>query len=475
MGRKNSGQGLIEYVLLIALVGLVVVGGLTLTGESTSDAYNRILDSFSDGAPTPVATALPQNVRVLVMKDSGEPLAEIDVDAFGESENLVGTAATNESGIATITDLDSSRFVFRASYAGQAYWSDTISVPAQTEVTISIPEQEFNVHVMNARGESLSDVPVFAFNASGGYIGKKAETDQNGMATFDLPDGTYKFRADYHAQATWSDPVTTPADTSVDIQVPSASFTVNVYRRDGRAVADVKVYAFNAAGGYSGVSTRTDNDGAAVMELPNGKYQFRVDYEGEAYWSDTITAPDTSTTTVQVGDVDVTVQVSDSSGKPLSKKRVYVYDEDGRYIKKGKKTDNNGNVTFELPSGKYRFRVIEKSQSYWSDEITVPQTTSATITVTDENLVVAVEDRKHEPLGGIAVYIYTYSHKKYEYTGIVKYTDENGQVSFELSKGDYRVLAYDIENKRYEWSKTITVPASKTVTVRIDKGKKEDD
>ena len=472
---KNLGQGLVEYVLLISLLAMVVVGGAVLTGKSTSDVYENISDEFGGEVTTPVATPLPHSVQVSVAKDSGEVIPDTDVEAFGENEELVGFAATDSTGVATITDLQEARYVFRVSYAGQEYWSETITVPEQTATTITITEQQFNVHVMNAQGAALNDVPVFVFNESGGYIGKKGTTDQNGMVAFQLTDGTYKFRADYHAQAAWSDVVVVPELSSVDIRVPIAPFTVRVYKRDGSAVKDVQVYAFNESGSYSGISARTGNDGAATMELVNGKYQFRVDYDGEAYWSKIITTPDTNETTVQVGNVNVTVRVSDSNGNPLSKKKVYVYDEDGKYIKKGQETENNGTVTFELPGGKYRFRVAENSQDYWSEEITVPQTTSAAITVTDDSLVVQVVDKKNEPLDRVAVYIYRSSHKENEYTGIVKYTDENGQVSFELSKGDYRILAYDIANDRYEWSNTIEVPTSKTVTLRIDKGKKEND
>lgn len=470
MKKRNQGQGLLEYVLLMALVGIVVVGGVALTGSSAGGAYDRVLGGLSDGEsePTPVTTASPENVRVLVVKDTGEPLAHVTVDAFDDSESLAGSSETDSTGLATVTDLTSSRFVFRATYVGQAYWSDTISVPEQRQVTITIAERQFNVHVMNAHGEPLNDVLVYVFNESGGYSGIKETTDQNGMATFTLPDGAYTFRADYHAQETWSDLVSTPENSSVDIRVPIAPFSVRVYRHDGQSVANVPVYAFNEAGNYTGISERTGNDGAAVLELPNGKYQFRVDYEGDEYWSGTITTPDTDATTVQVGGVDVTVHVTDASGNTIPNKAIYLYNADGEYLGKGRSTDQNGSVTFELKDGVYRFRTIDDGQDYWSDEISVPKTTSATIKITRGNLVVTVNDKKNHPMSGIAVYVFYYRRSgDSEYTGYSKYCDLNGQASFDLSDGDYSILAYDFSNGNYEWSKKIKIPAHKAITIRI--------
>ena len=469
---KKTGQGLVEYLLLISLFAMVVVGGVALTGESTSDVYEKVSDELGSEASTPVATPLPHNVQVAVAKDSGEVIPDTYVEAFGENGQRVGFAETDSTGVATITDLHEARYIFRVSYAGQEYWSETITVPEQTATTITITEQQFNVHVMNAQGAVLKDVPVYAFNESGGYIGKKGTTDQNGTVTFKLPDGKYKFRADYQSQATWSDLVVAPELSSVNIRVPIAPFTVRVYKHNGSAVKDVKVYAFNKSGSYSGVSTRTGNDGAATMELVNGSYQFRVDYDGDAYWSDEITTPDMNATTLKVGGVDVTVRVMDTMGNVISNRMVYVYSGDDEYLKKSKSTDQNGSVSFELKTGSYRFRAVgEDGQEFWSETIKTPDVTSATIRIERGGFTVTVKDGKNNPRQGIAVYIFKYSRRGhstyYEYTGIAKYSDLNGQASFDLSDGEYIILAYDLSNGDYKWSNKVKIPAQDKVTVRI--------
>jgi len=43
---KNKAQGLVEYALILALVGLAVLAVLLLTGTDLSDAYTRAADSL---------------------------------------------------------------------------------------------------------------------------------------------------------------------------------------------------------------------------------------------------------------------------------------------------------------------------------------------------------------------------------------------------------------------------------------------
>ena len=473
--RKNGGQGLVEYVLLIALVGMVVVGGLALTGKNTADVYKKLGFGLSgEGVETPSATELPETVQVSVRRDTGQMLAAVEVSAFNANEELVGSAETDSFGLATFTELYAGRYVFRASYDGQAYWSDTITVPKAAQASIVITGREISVHVMDARGQNLADVPVYAFNQDGGYIGERGSTDQSGMFTFALTDGSYKFRADYQAQEAWSEVIDTTQRTSVEIRVPSAPFTVRVYRHDGQAVADVPVYAFNENDGYTGVSARTGADGSAVLELANGRYHFRVDYEGDAYWSETITTPEMNATTIQVGGVDVTVRVTDNNGNPIPNKAVYIHNGDGDYLGIGKSSDANGTVVFELKEGIYRFRTIDAGQDFWSDSISVPDERSATIRVERKGVGITVVDKRNNPLSGVRLYVFSYRRSGhstyYAYLGLSAYTDLNGQAYFDLNDGEY-IIYVDAPEKDYDdWSKPFQLPAQDTITIRLSKG-----
>ncbi len=40
--RDDSGQDLLEYALLVALIALVAVGAVTLAGQNVSNIFNRV-------------------------------------------------------------------------------------------------------------------------------------------------------------------------------------------------------------------------------------------------------------------------------------------------------------------------------------------------------------------------------------------------------------------------------------------------
>ena len=48
--RDDSGQDLIEYALLVALISLVCVGALTLAGGQVNDIFTAIKDQLTTAA-----------------------------------------------------------------------------------------------------------------------------------------------------------------------------------------------------------------------------------------------------------------------------------------------------------------------------------------------------------------------------------------------------------------------------------------
>ena len=43
--REQSGQGLVEYVLIVSLIAVVVIGILTILGPSIGDVFSELIDS----------------------------------------------------------------------------------------------------------------------------------------------------------------------------------------------------------------------------------------------------------------------------------------------------------------------------------------------------------------------------------------------------------------------------------------------
>ena len=50
--KNESGQGMVEYGLIIAVVALVVVGGLSLLGGDLSAMFSGIKDNLGTSTPT---------------------------------------------------------------------------------------------------------------------------------------------------------------------------------------------------------------------------------------------------------------------------------------------------------------------------------------------------------------------------------------------------------------------------------------
>ena len=49
--RNDSGQDLLEYALLVALIALVAIGAITTTGQGVSSVFTDISTQLGGGAP----------------------------------------------------------------------------------------------------------------------------------------------------------------------------------------------------------------------------------------------------------------------------------------------------------------------------------------------------------------------------------------------------------------------------------------
>jgi len=478
-----GGQGVIEYILLLSLVALVVVAGLALTGGGIKKAIGGIAKPMGG---TPVATAAASgggettfSVTVKPVDADGKGIQDVTVLLFdGQGNSLGKQQQTGEQGDAVFGELGSGSYAFRADFQGRSFWSEIVSVPATSYVEIALGERPVTVRVVNSLGTGLAEVPVFAFLESGQYSGASSKTDADGNAVLALADGAYKFRADYKGQPVWSETITSPDTTSVTIHVDEAPFTVKVSDSAGSPVKNVPVYAFNKDGGYTGLYGRTDAKGVVTLDLPDGIYQFRTDYQGRDYWSKRISSPKTNAVTIVVGPSFVTVRVVDGKGKGLPNLVVYAFSSDAKYyLGFAGRTDKNGNVVLKLKDGEYNFRADYKGARYWSGKVTVPDTSTVTINVGDGSLHVTVL-ADNNPVSGAHVYVFRVTSadgRSRYYIGQYQSTDKSGVVAFDLPDGSYQVLVYASNittpgrhRVSWKWSGVFKIPPSANVVIKID-------
>jgi YD repeat-containing protein len=260
--------------------------------------------AVADGGVNSVSVAVGGGqLQVTVQKAPGEPLAGINTCLFTASGTYLGLSeATNADGIVAF-EVPEGAYKVRADYLGYQFWTDEAQVTGNTEIALTIAHQGVEVTVQGGfqgAAEPFAGVAVYLFSAAGSYLGQNDQTDADGQVTFDLPEKTYKVRADYLGQQHWSEEFIW-GDTVVAIPMADAEITVT---GSGMPQEGVKVYVFSASGSYLGLNQATDADGQVSFHLSANSYKFRVDYQGSQYWSaeETLTADQANLISISVGE-----------------------------------------------------------------------------------------------------------------------------------------------------------------------------
>ena len=417
---------------------------------------------------TSVIVTIPDPVDILVMDTDWNSIAGVPVYVFDGLTYTGINGTTDDFGWLSL-QLPEGNYRFRADYDGVQFWSwDTnqCSVPGCNFVVVQVTVP-VTVNVEDSMGMPQEGIPVYVFDDAS-YTGYNGVSDMNGEVSFTLPVGDYRFRADSGGTQFWSDDVnhcTIPGclDATVVVAVP---VTVTVEDTNGVAKEGVPVFVFDGAT-YTEYTDITDVNGEVAFTLPEGSYRFRADYDGTQFWSggaNHCAVPGCSAATVQVT-LPVTVTVEDTDGVPKEAVPVYVFDG-ATYTEDTDSTDVNGEVSFTLPPGSYRFRANYDGIQFWSDDVNhcdIPGCESATVVVT-KPVLVTVEDTDGVAKESVPVYVFDGS----TYTYFNDTTDVNGEVSFTLPMGDYRFRA-DYDGTQF-WSGGVnhcTIPGCEAATVVV--------
>jgi RHS repeat-associated protein len=326
------------------------------------------------------------------------------------------------------------------------------------------------VTVEDTNGAPQGGLPVYAFDGSA-YTGYHGTTDADGEVSLNLPDGSYRFRADKNGTQFWSGEANhcmVPGCVSASITV-TLPVTVTVEDTDGAPKEGLAVYAFDGTT-YTGYNGTTDINGEVEFTLPVGDYRFRSDLNGTQFWSGEINhcaIPGCEGATVVVT-IPVTVYVENTDAVPQEGLPVYVFDE-ATYTGYHGTTDANGELAFTLPQGDYRFRSDLNGTQFWSgdvDHCTIPGCLNASITATIP-MTVTVQSQTGSPYPDLPVYAFSGE----SYTGFNGTSDGDGQVAFTLPEGSYRFRA-DYDGVQF-WSDEVdhcTIPGCLEALVEIPGG-----
>ena len=96
--RKESGQGLVEYALILCLVGTVGTAGVVVAGPAVRDTFDKIVQNLGDPQPQPQDQQDPQIQDPQDPQEKDEEIADQDQDGIPDDEdNCVDVANADQS------------------------------------------------------------------------------------------------------------------------------------------------------------------------------------------------------------------------------------------------------------------------------------------------------------------------------------------------------------------------------------------
>ena len=217
--------------------------------------------------------------------------------------------------------------------------------------------------------------------------------------------------------------------------------TVAVTTDDGRDLFGLKVYAFTEAGSYTGKYAVTDEFGKAefaISEFSDGNYKFRADYLSNQFWSEVVTIPGTYSLDIEIEEETTTLAVF-RGDEAQSGVKVYLFNANGSYLGLYEITDENGEVSFDLPVGMgFKFRADTLGSQYFSDivEIVSGETNTFVIDMEGGLITLTIDKGDSTPLTGVNAYLFKESGS---YLGLWDQTDDQGMVDFDVSSGQYKI------------------------------------
>ncbi len=345
----------------------------------------------------------------------GSPLSGIYVTASGSQG--YGYSLTDGSGNYTINGLRSGNYEVRA-----ASLSDSTNlVGSRRAATVIAPDTTPGINltmtpggtltgrVTDGSGTALNGITVFIRNEDGSYQ-KYVYTNDSGVYTATgLPTGTYRvlFRPHAHIPEAYNDRPDFGQADPISVVAPNTVSGIDAVLAPGSAISgrvtdattsapikDVFVEILDAGGGRVETAfTQADGTYRTATTLPSGSYRVRFNaderfascayvtayYNGKSTFESAdpvvVTAPTERTgidARLQRGSIIFGNVTDATTGAPITRGQVTIYDSTGRHVMFGRLTFLGGwHTETGLPSGSYRVKFEDHDQGYideWYDD-----------------------------------------------------------------------------------------------------------
>jgi RHS repeat-associated protein len=418
--------------------------------ESSKVAYPSVKKGFArlmQDDPTPVT--------VTVLDTASQPQANLTVRAYN-GDTDTGISGTTDTNGQVILNLSDGSYRIRVDKFSNQYFSNPnnhCDVPACSAINVTVPiYTEVSVTVTDSSSTPQQGLSVTSLTGTT-TVGEGVTTGSDGMAIFNLPEGSYRFRTSFNNQEYFSSTennCTVPTCTPAGITLPQfADVSVTVTDSANVPQSGLVVQAYNGAQA-TGIEATTGSDGTAVLTLPEGSYHFLTATHNLEYYSNTensCTVPTCTTAGIIVPQyADVAVTVTNSASITQSGLVVQAYNGTQVTGFEGV-TGTNGIAVLTLPEGSYRFRTTTHNLEYFSsteNACVVPTCTTSSITVSQfADVTVTVTDSASAPQSGLVVQAYNNDLV----TGIEATTGTDGTAVLTLPEGSYRfrTAAHNLE------------------------------
>lgn len=432
--------------------GILIVEDMEEDLDSDQDSYTWDVSALDDGVYYIYALIRDEDndvyryAPIKITIDRTPPVLSISPEPGNYDDPVFIEITTNEPAQVFYT-LDGTEPGMNAvSYAGPIEINESTTLKCMArdltgnETTVITQEYLFNLesitlNVATDSNEPVTNTNVYIFTKSGSYYGQSGKTDAQGNALFDpevVEPGSYKFRVDYLGHQFWSDPVLLPDNLYTEFIIPVQTVTVNVTTANS-AVSGDRVYLFSESGSYLGQYRVTDEQGNVSFDLPVGvSYKFRADVLGTQYWTEPapVQGSGTNEQILETGGGLFTVTLQKDAQHPIPGIKLYLFNSSGSYLGKMTATNENGQVSFEVPEAGYKVRADYMGYQFWTGEILVASDTSIDLTLPHKNVtidVLSVYQETSEPIVNVEAYLFNSSGS---YLGKTQTTDMSGQAFF---------------------------------------------
>ncbi|MHC1576108.1 MAG: CARDB domain-containing protein, partial [Methanosarcinaceae archaeon] len=408
-------------------------GSTVLSIDTTTETYHYLSCKVTtdEGAygygwiDMPVTTsgritrAPTKHVATLTLTEDGEiPISDVTVILKKSNDKNGGRSSTDENGQVSF-EKRSGTYYFLVRYCKYDFITDPFELTEDMNIDFQIPHVDYIVSV-KAGDNPIIDRKVKVFTAAERSIRMNDLSDENGQVIFHLPDGTgcpdfdgFKFRVRLKAVNYWSDP---SSGGLVTIDVPTTERTITVIA-DGE-VDGLRVNVYTKGDVFSGIFGITDADGIALIDVPSGSFKFRVEYMGYLFTCPKTDGDATITITSQTRTCTVTM---DDEG--LEGLTVNVFNSEDVFVGASAVTDENGQVSFSLPSNKEYYYEVRYGDSYFQSDINTGDPATMVITAMEFTIGVVLDT---EALTYVPVTCYDSAGNFIS----SKFTDYNGLCAF---------------------------------------------